>query len=190
MDSSSVLTMFREAGALLEGHFRLSSGLHSSGYLQSALVLQHPAQAEMLGHALADRLRGFAPTVVVSPALGGLIIGQEVARGLGVRAIFTERQDGTMTLRRGFTVSATDRVVVIEDIVTTGKSTRETINALDGTGATVVAAGALIDRSGGQSGLDAPLVTLSALNLPTYAPETCPLCAAGTTAIKPGSRGN
>jgi orotate phosphoribosyltransferase len=144
----------------------------------------------MLGRALAERLRSFAPTVVLSPALGGLIIGHEVARSLGVRAVFSERQDGVMTLRRGFTVSPSDRVVVIEDIVTTGKSTRETIHALDGTGATVVAAGALIDRSGGQPGLDVPLMTLSALNLPTYAPDTCPLCAAGTAAIKPGSRGN
>jgi orotate phosphoribosyltransferase len=190
MESSSVLNLFRSAGALLEGHFRLSSGLHSPGYLQSALVLQHPPQAEALGRALAERMRALGATVVLSPALGGLIIGHEVARGLGVRAIFAERQDGVMTLRRGFSVQSADRVVVIEDIVTTGKSTRETISVLDGTDATVVGAGALIDRSGGQAGLSVPLTTLAALTLPTYAPESCPLCAAGTPAVKPGSRGH
>src|SRR5690348_4705826 len=123
MDQSSVLSLFRESGALLEGHFRLSSGLHSDRYLQCALVLQHPASAEALGRALGDRLRLLAPTVVLSPALGGLIIGHEVGRALGARAIFAERQDGVMTLRRGFALAPTDRVVVIEDVVTTGGST-------------------------------------------------------------------
>lgn len=188
--ADDILERFRRVGAFLEGHFRLTSGLHSPGYLQSALVLQHPAEAERLGRALGDKLRPLAPTAVLSPALGGLIIGHEVARALGVRAIFAERQDGVMTLRRGFSIAPSDRVVVIEDIVTTGKSTRETIAVLEGTGALVVGAGALIDRSGGQSGLSVPLMTLAALSLPTYDPSSCPLCAAGTPAIKPGSRGN
>ena len=135
---SDVLSLFRQSGALHEGHFRLSSGLHSSGYLQCALVLQHPAHAETLGRALGDVLRDLDATVVLSPALGGLIIGHEVARALGVRAIFAERQDSVLKLRRGFSLSADDRVVVIEDVVTTGGSTRETMVVAREAGATVV----------------------------------------------------
>jgi len=187
MDQSSVLTLFRQYGALLEGHFRLSSGLHSTGYLQSALVLQHPDQAATLGAALAGRMAPQAPTVVLSPALGGLIIGHEVARALGVRAIFAERQDGQMTLRRGFSLAPTDQVAIVEDVVTTGKSTRETMAVVTG-GARVVTAGALVDRSGGAANLGVPLQTLAALVFPTYPPDACPLCAAGQPVVKPGSR--
>jgi orotate phosphoribosyltransferase len=187
MDSSTVLSLFRRCGALLEGHFRLSSGLHSNGYLQSALVLQYPGEAEVLGRALAGRLSSARPTVVLSPALGGLIIGHEVARALGARAIFAERQDGVMTLRRGFSLDANDRVAVIEDVVTTGKSTRETMAVVTG-GAAVAAAGALVDRSGGTVDLGAPLHTLATLTFATYPPESCPLCAAGMPVVKPGSR--
>jgi orotate phosphoribosyltransferase len=132
----------------------------------------------------------FGPTVVLSPALGGLIIGQEVGRALDVRAIFSERLDGVMMLRRGFSLAPDDRVVVIEDVVTTGRSTRETVEVLKGTGATLVGAGSLIDRSGGKSDLGVPLQSLAALVLPTYQPEACPLCAAGHPVVKPGSRGN
>jgi orotate phosphoribosyltransferase len=188
MDETSVLSLFRQSGALLDGHFRLTSGLHSPGYLQSALVLQHPAHAETLGRALADRLRTLAPTVVLSPALGGLIIGHEVARSLGVRALFAERQDGKLTLRRGFSLEATDRVVVVEDVVTTGGSTRETIDVARGAGAQVVGAGSIIDRSGGRSTLDVPFQPLVTLRLATYDPAACPLCAAGEPVVKPGSR--
>jgi orotate phosphoribosyltransferase len=188
MDQSHVLALFRSSGALLEGHFRLSSGLHSSGYLQCALVLQHPRHAEALGQALGEALRGLQPTVVLSPALGGLIIGHEVARALNVRAMFAERQDGTLSLRRGFALSAADRVVVIEDVVTTGLSTRETIEVAKAAGATVVGAGAIIDRSGGASNLDVPFASLVALALPTYQADACPLCAAGHPVVKPGSR--
>jgi orotate phosphoribosyltransferase len=173
---------------LLEGHFRLSSGLHSSGYLQCALVLQHPVHAESIGRALGDELRASGATVVLSPALGGLIIGHEVARALGVRAIFAERADGVLTLRRGFSLSATDRVVVIEDVVTTGGSTRETMDVAKAAGATVVAAGAVVDRSGGASNLGVPFSALMTLALPTYPPGACPLCAAGQPVVKPGSR--
>lgn len=188
MDQSSVLSLFRQHDALLEGHFRLSSGLHSNGYLQSALVLQHPAHAAALGEALAALLRRYAPSVVLSPALGGLIIGHEVARALGVRAIFAERENGVLTLRRGFSLAATDRVAIIEDVVTTGKSTRETMAVVAG-GAEVVCAGALVDRSGGTVDLVVPLHTLATVALATHTPETCPLCAAGMPAVKPGTRG-
>lgn len=186
--SNDVLTLFRESGALHEGHFRLSSGLHSSGYLQCALVLQHPGHAETLGRALAAVLRDLAPTVVLSPALGGLIIGHEVARGLGVRAIFAERQEGVLTLRRGFSLAADDRVVVIEDVVTTGGSTKETMVVARQAGATVVGAGSIIDRSGGAVDLDVPFRALVELSLPTHDPEHCPMCAAGEPVTKPGSR--
>jgi orotate phosphoribosyltransferase len=188
MNSAEVLDLFRSSGALHEGHFKLSSGLHSPGYLQSALVLQHPKHAEKLGRALAEKLRSLKATVVLSPALGGLIIGHEVARALGVRAIFAERGEGALTLRRGFSVSQDDRVVVIEDVVTTGGSTRETMAVATAGGATVVGAGAIVDRSGGSPGLDVPFHGLVTLTLPTYQPEACPLCEAGVPVTKPGSR--
>lgn len=186
--ASSVLDLFRSSGALLEGHFRLSSGLHSGGYLQCALVLQHPPQAEALGRSLADKLRSHRPTVVLSPALGGLIIGHEVGRALGVRAIFAERQEKKLVLRRGFSLSAEDRVLVIEDVVTTGGSTRETMAVAEAAGATVVAAGSVVDRSGGSSDLGVPYESLLALKLATYEPALCPMCAQGQPVTKPGSR--
>src|SRR5207302_4828159 len=136
----ALLDLFRRSGALLEGHFRLTSGLHSPGYLQCALVLQHPAEAEACGVALAGRVRTLQPGVVLSPALGGIVIGQEVGRALGVRAIFAERQDGKLTLRRGFTLSPGEKVLVVEDVVTTGGSTQETIDVARAAGATVVGA--------------------------------------------------
>jgi orotate phosphoribosyltransferase len=188
MTQQQILQLFRECGALLEGHFRLTSGLHSSGYLQCALVLQHPAHAEALGRDLAAGFAGTLPTAVLSPALGGLIIGHEVARALGVRAIFAERQEGTLSLRRGFSLSSGDRVIVVEDVVTTGGSTRETIEVARRSNATVTGAGSIIDRSGGTSTVDVPFQSLAALSLPTYPPESCPLCAAGRPITKPGSR--
>jgi orotate phosphoribosyltransferase len=194
--SESILDLFRRVGALLEGHFRLTSGLHSPGYLQCALVLQHPAEAETCGRAIADRVRGLQPTVVLSPALGGIVIGQEVARALGVRAIFAERQDGVLTLRRGFGLSPADRVLVVEHVVTTGGSTRETIAVARAAGAAVVGAASIIDRrapatpgaGGDDRSLDVPYHALAVIALPTYPPESCPLCAAGQPVVKPGSR--
>jgi orotate phosphoribosyltransferase len=185
---NSVLDLFRESGALLEGHFRLSSGLHSNGYLQSALVLQHPRHAETLGRALATLVGTHNPNVVLSPALGGIVIGHEVARALGVRALFAERQEGTLSLRRGFTLGPADRVVVIEDVVTTGGSTVETIGVAKAHGAEVVGAGSIIDRSGGTSSLPVPYHALVTLSLPTWQEGECPLCKQGVPAIKPGSR--
>jgi orotate phosphoribosyltransferase len=192
MTSKDVLDRFTHLGALLQGHFRLSSGLHSPNYLQCALVLQHPAEAEALGRALAAqlaaRLGAVTPTVVLSPALGGLIIGHEVARALGVRAIFAERAEGVLTLRRGFDLDPADRVVIIEDVLTTGGSTRETMEVAKQRGAAVVAAGAVINRSGTASPVDVPFAALAALTPPTYKPDACPLCEQGLPVTKPGSR--
>jgi orotate phosphoribosyltransferase len=188
MTDSDVLDLFRKSGALLEGHFRLTSGLHSDRYLQSALVLQYPEFATALGEALGGRTRHLDATVVLSPALGGIVIGQEVGRALGVRAIFAERQDGVMTLRRGFTLSPSDRVLVVEDVITTGGSTRETAQAADALGARVVGAAAIIDRGTDPARLNLPTQTLVKLDVPVYEPAACPLCAAGTPVVKPGSR--
>ena len=187
-DLPTILDRFRRVGGLLEGHFRLTSGLHSAGYLQSALVLQHPREAEACGAALTEQLRGLGAQVVLSPALGGIVIGQEVARALGVRAVFAERQDGRLVLRRGFTLEPGEKVLVVEDVVTTGGSTRETIDVARAAGAVVVGAAAIIDRSGGQQRLDVPFHALAEVSLPTYEPDSCPLCLAGQPVVKPGSR--
>jgi orotate phosphoribosyltransferase len=186
--ADSVLDRFRRVGALLEGHFRLTSGLHSPGYLQCALVLQHPREAEACGTEIGAKVRDLNPQVVLSPALGGIVIGQEVGRALGVRAIFAERQDGKLMLRRGFSLEPGERVLVVEDVVTTGMSTRETIDVARAAGGTVVGAVAIIDRGGGQQSLDVPFHALATMSLPTYQPEACPLCAAGQPVVKPGSR--
>jgi orotate phosphoribosyltransferase len=183
-----LLDLFRKSGALLDGHFRLSSGLHSTGYLQCALVLQTPASAERLGQAIADQVRDLRPTVVLSPALGGVVIGHEVGRALGVRAIFAERQDGALMLRRGFVLSESDRVLVVEDVCTTGGSTRETMQVASAAGGRVVGAAAIVDRSGGTVSFDVPFAALLPVDLPTYQPESCPLCAQGLPVVKPGSR--
>ncbi|MBZ5558907.1 MAG: orotate phosphoribosyltransferase [Acidobacteriia bacterium] len=188
MTRDELLDLFRRSGALLEGHFRLSSGLHSPGYLQCALVLQHPKHAEALGRAIADRTRDLRPSLVLSPALGGVVIGHEVGRALGVRAIFAERQDGALALRRGFVISETDRVLVIEDVLTTGGSTRETMQVARAAGGQVVGAASLVDRSGGAVRFDVPFAALLEIALPTHEPDQCPLCAQGLPVVKPGSR--
>jgi orotate phosphoribosyltransferase len=188
METPDVLDLFRRSGALLEGHFRLSSGLHSGRYLQSALVLQYPDLAESLGRAIAERAQHLQPTVVLSPALGGIVIGQEAARALGTRAIFVERQDGALALRRGFSLSPSDRVLVVEDVITTGGSTRETIDAASAAGARVLGAAAIIDRGSDAARLAVPLFSLVQLDVPTYQPDACPRCAEGMPVVKPGSR--
>lgn len=188
MQSDDVIRLFTQCGALLEGHFRLSSGLHSPGYLQCALVLQHPAHAGALGAALAERVGALEPTVVLSPALGGLVIGHEVARAAGVRALFAERADERLALRRGFHLERADRVLVVEDVVTTGGSTRETMEVARGAGARVVGTAAIIDRSGSTAAFDVPFDALATVSWPTYAPAACPLCVAGVPVTKPGSR--
>jgi orotate phosphoribosyltransferase len=183
-----LMDLLLKSGALLEGHFRLSSGLHSAGYLQCAVVLQDPASAALLGAAIAARSQELRPTVVLSPALGGIVIGHEVARALGIRAIFAERQDGVLTLRRGFVLSERDRVLVIEDVLTTGGSTRETMQVAAAAGGQVVGAASIVDRSRGAAHLDVPFHALLTIDLPTYQPDACPLCANGLPVVKPGSR--
>ena len=188
MNQQDVLDLFRRSGALLEGHFRLTSGLHSDRYMQSALVLQYPDLAEALGAALAERTKHLQPTAVLSPALGGIVIGQEVARALGVRALFAERQEGALALRRGFTLMPSDRVLVVEDVLTTGGSTRETAAVAHAAGAQVVGAAAIVDRGRDPARLNLPLQALVQLDVPTYDPAACPLCAEGKPVVKPGSR--
>jgi orotate phosphoribosyltransferase len=187
-----VLDVFRSTGAYLSGHFRLTSGLHSPEYLQCALVLQHPRYSEKLGQKLAAALLAAAGSqkigVVASPAIGGLIIGHEVARALGTRFIFAEREAGKMTLRRGFEVTPGETALVVEDVITTGGSTREVIEALRQRGVRVLAAGSIIDRSGGKVDLGVPRVALETLTVVSHPPESCPLCAQGVPVVKPGSR--
>lgn len=190
MEEAEVIERFRRTGALLEGHFVLTSGLHSTQYLQCALVLQHPSEAEAFGRAIAERFSSERVETVAAPAIGGIIIGWETARALGVRSFWTEREDGRMTLRRGFTVRPGERVLVVEDVITTGGSTRETIEALREAGALVVGAASIIDRSGGTSDVGVPRIALATLIVPAVTPDTCPQCAEGVPAIKPGSRKN
>ena len=188
MTSEQVLTLFTQRGALLEGHFQLSSGLHSAGYLQCALVLQHPEHAAVLGAAIADRIRGLNVTVVMSPALGGVVIGHEVGRALGVRALFAERREGRLTLRRGFALEPHERVLIVEDVVTTGGSTREPIQVATEAGGDVVGAASVINRGGQSVDLGVPFEALAEVSWPAHAPDVCPLCAAGVPISKPGSR--
>jgi len=188
MTSTTALDLFRRCEGLLEGHFELSSGLHSGGYLQCARVLQHPEHATALGAALAEQAAGFEPGVVLSPALGGVVIGHEVARALGVRALFAERRDGRLILRRGFRIDPGERVLVIEDVVTTGGSTRETIEVAVAAGGAVVAAAAIVDRGEEPVRFDVPFQALVQIPLPAYESAVCPMCARGEPVSKPGSR--
>ncbi len=188
--SDGLLELFRSSGALLEGHFLLTSGRHSSRYLQCARVLMDPISATRLGGALAAALGPVLtepPGAVVAPALGGVIVAHEVARGLGCRALFTERQDGRMTLRRGFSILPGEGVAVVEDVITTGGSTREVMDVVRAAGGRVLAAGSLVDRSVGLD-LGVPVVSLVIVDAPTYPADECPLCAQGSRPEKPGSR--
>jgi orotate phosphoribosyltransferase len=189
MTSEQVLDIYKKTGALLSGHFMLSSGLHSEQYLQSALVLQQPEIATELCAALAENFKDATIEVVIAPALGGVFVSHETARALGVRSIFAERVNGELTLRRGFTIKPGERVLVVEDVITTGKSTKETITVVRNAGGVVIAAAALIDRSGGKADIGVPYKSLVTLTVPAYTPETCPLCKAGSKPVKPGSRG-
>jgi orotate phosphoribosyltransferase len=188
MTEDEILKHFRRADALLEGHFILSSGRHSSAYLQCALALERPADAARFGAAIAEKFAGQEFDGVVSPAIGGLVIGFATAQALGARFIWTERENGVMTLRRGFTVSEGERFLVVEDVITTGGSTRECIGAIEKLGARVMAGASIIDRSGGKTDIGVPRVALATLEVESFPPENCPLCRLGDTIIKPGSR--
>jgi orotate phosphoribosyltransferase len=188
LEPDKVIEEFKETGALLEGHFQLTSGLHSTIYLQCARVLQFPEKAETFGRALAEKFKTDGIQLVASPAIGGIVIGHEVARALGARFVWTEREAGEMTLRRGFTVSPGEKTLVVEDVITTGGSTRETIDALKRAGADVVGAASIIDRSGGSVGVGVPRVALATLRVLSVEPENCDACKLGDVAVKPGSR--
>jgi orotate phosphoribosyltransferase len=197
MTMDDIGRIFREAGALLEGHFRLSSGLHSRHYIQCALVLQYPRIATHLGARLAEAFADELIETVIAPAIGGIIVAHEVARHLQaphatdsaqVRAIFAEREAGRFVLRRGFAIAPSERVLVVEDVITTGRSTREVIELVRDAGGQVVGVGALVDRSGTALYFGVPLRTVLQLEWPTYPPDECPLCAAGVPIVTPGSR--
>jgi orotate phosphoribosyltransferase len=188
MTSEQIIEHFRATGALLEGHFLLSSGLHSPQYLQCALALQYAADAKRFGELIATQYADKGVETVASPAIGGLVIGYAVAAALNVRFVWTERESGTMTLRRGFTVRPGERILVVEDVITTGGSTRECIAALTERGAAVVGAASIIDRSNGLANVGVPRIALATINVPSYSPDVCPMCREGSIATKPGSR--
>ncbi len=192
MKTEDVLEIFREAGALLEGHFILSSGLRSPVFLQKAFIFKSPARTAKLCAALADKVRSnldVQPDIIVAPAMGGVIPGYEMARQMELESLFVEREEGEFTLRRGFTLEAGQKVLMVEDIVTTGLSSRECIAAINATGAKVIGGACLFDRSGGQADIGVPLISLASRAFPTYAPEDVPAELAKIPAIKPGSRG-
>lgn len=188
MRTEDVIERFKITGALLEGHFILSSGLHSANYLQCALVLQHPEEAEKFAMAIAQHFQQHKIKLVASPAIGGLIIGYEVARQLSARFIWTERENGAMTIRRGFSVQPGEKTLVVEDVVTTGGSTVETIKTLQRAGADVVGAASIIDRSMGKADVGVPWIALASLDVPSVDSSVCELCQRGVPAHKPGSR--
>jgi orotate phosphoribosyltransferase len=183
-----LLRLLEESGALCRGHYLLSSGLHSPAYVQCALLLEDPVRSRRVGAELAEELRSFHPDSVLSPAMGGIIIGHEVAAALGVPFRFAERKEDELGLRRGFTLRQGERVVIVEDVVTTGRSTLETAALATGRGARVAAIGAIIDRSGGRAPFEVPFKALMSLDLPSYSPSECPQCRAGSSPEKPGSR--
>ena len=188
LQPEQVIEKFRQTGALLEGHFLLSSGLHSAVYLQCALVLQHPQTAEEFGREIATHFREAGIQTVASPAIGGIVIGHEVARALDARFIWTERENGKMILRRGFSVAPGEKILVVEDVVTTGGSTRETIAVLQGLRADVRGAASIIDRSSGAADVGVPRIALATLDVPAVEPAVSEACLRGEQAIKPGSR--
>jgi len=188
MTQTETLALYEKTGALLRGHFLLTSGLHSDTYLQSALVLQHPEHAAALGAALALPFAGDAVQVVIAPAIGGILVAHEVARALGARALFTEREAGAMRLRRGFGIARGERCLVVEDVVTTGGSTREVMQVVTEAGGGVVGVASLIDRSGGHAEFPVKRTALATLTVPTFGPGECPLCQTGSAPVKPGSR--
>lgn len=188
MESSEVIKLYEKNGALLRGHFLLSSGLHSDAYLQSELIMQYPETARKVISGLCDKLKDLDFTTVVSPAVGGIRFGYELASQLSKRTLFTERVDGVMTFRRGFSLEKGERVIVAEDVVTTGKSTKECIKAIEDAGGVVVGVASIIDRSCGSAGFSVPFYPLAAIEVNSYSQEDCPMCKEGIPCVKPGSR--
>jgi len=191
LSQDEILQIFKETGAFLQGHFLLTSGKHSAQYMQCAQVLQYPRKAAILGQELASQFEGIEIESVIGPAMGGIIVAHEVGRFLGVKAIFTERQNGEMALRRGFKLIPGERVLVVEDVITTGGSVREVIDIVGAAGAIPVGVGVLVDRSGGKADFEGLLLhSLLKMNIEAFEPESCPLCAQGIPWEKPGSRGS
>jgi len=188
MNKQAILTLFKQTGAMMQGHFKLSSGLHSAQYLQCARVLRYPKHAEALCGALAAKFKHLKPTVVVAPALGGVIVSYEVARSLGVPGIFTERVDGKMTLRRGFELKENDSVLIVEDVITTGRSTKEVIEVVKSFGSKLIGVGCIVDRSSESIDLGTNFDQLIKIDIPTFRPTACPICVKGQPLTKPGSR--
>ncbi|MBN1354184.1 MAG: orotate phosphoribosyltransferase [Candidatus Omnitrophica bacterium] len=189
MTEKEILDIFKKANAVLEGHFKLSSGKHSPRYLQCARVLERPGYAAKLCGELSKKFSGEEIDTVIAPALGGILVSYEVARSLGARALFTERVEGKMTLRRGFELGKNNNVLVVEDVITTGLSTREVIDVVKSFGSNVAGVGCLVNRSGEKIDFEARFEGLLKIEIPTFDPETCPLCKTGTPLVKPGSRG-
>ncbi|MFQ5628877.1 MAG: orotate phosphoribosyltransferase [bacterium] len=189
MSEKRIIEIFTESGALLTGHFKLTSGLHSNRYFQCAMVLQYPHFAEELCRIAKTQFAGKEPSAVIAPAVGGIVVGQETARQLNCRSIFAERQDGKMVLRRGFSVQPGDSILVAEDVVTTGGSVKEVIDLIEGLGASVIGIFAIVDRSGGQADFGAPFVSAMQMEVVAHQPDVCPLCAKGLPLTQPGSGG-
>jgi len=191
MDQNEILQIFLDTGALLQGHFLLTSGKHSAQYMQCAQVLQYPRKAAQLGQELAAKFAGTEIDTVIGPAMGGIIVAHEIGRSLGIKAIFTERQNGEMALRRGFILSPGEKVLVVEDVITTGGSVKEVIAIVREAGAIPVGVGVLVDRSGGKADFDGLLLhSLLQMDIEAYEADQCPLCAKGLPWEKPGSRGS
>lgn len=188
MNTQDILSIFKSSGALLDGHFRLTSGLHSSQYFQCAKVLQYPVYAEQLCREIADHYSDKKITLVISPAIGGIVVGQEVGRLLGVRTVFAERDNGEMKIRRGFEVFPEDRILICEDVITTGGSVREVYDLLAAQNATVAGIASIVDRSNGKASFPVPYYSILKMEVVTHQPETCPMCANGIPVVKPGSR--
>jgi orotate phosphoribosyltransferase len=188
LSSQDIVSIFKETGALLDGHFILTSGMHSASYFQCAKVFQYPWHAEKLCRAIAQHHQDKAIDVVVSPAIGGIVVGQEIARLLGVRGIFAERKEGQMTLRRGFEINEGENILLAEDVTTTGGSVKEVMDVVAQHGGSIKAVTAVVDRSGGKVDFGIPYFSLLQMEIQNYDPSDCPLCAKGSEAIKPGSR--
>jgi orotate phosphoribosyltransferase len=188
MTKEQALVIFRKSEALLEGHFKLTSGLHSNQYFQCAKVLQYPRYAEQLCQEIANKFAAEKVDCVISPAIGGIVAGQEVARLLGVRSIFAERVDNKMVIRRGFEIKDGERILAVEDVVTTGGSVKEVIEHAKSLGANIIGAAFIVDRSGGKADFDVPFFSVFQMDVKTYQPDECPLCEKGIEIVKPGSR--